>query len=280
MLRVLKGASTLWDEESLAKSKDALGIKLISLCQTYKMRCDQSGNYDKREYGIIKKATNGFMNDIHNLSIIIDMIEDIISPKDKRETIIGKNTLCLGVLLESYYTNLRSIFDFIPIIIKICLHEKEKSELPQKDSYNTLLKYVKNDNNKGKIPKELIEEIKKGEKIFNIIKSTRDSIIHKGDEAIIFRDGNEFSFAILKFSSEGQVNLIENILNTEDLKYPIIKYLSKLTNMVIEFLEELADIIYYVWCKKENEDINIWLSALEGICMPKFIGFLGWRNQE
>lgn len=274
----IKGTSTGWNNERLSKSKDVLGMNFISLCQTYKMRCEQSEITDERDYGIIKKAINGITNDIHNLSIIIDMMQNSIN-ESKKTNFLSKNYLYLGVLLENYYTNLRSIFDFIPNIMQICLNEKEKSGLPQSDSYNKLLKYVNNENNKGKLPKELIEQIKQGEKIFNIIKITRDSIIHKGDDPIIFQSENEFSFAILKLGVKGQENLIKNILNTEDLRYPIIKYLSKLTNMVIEFLEGLANTIYCIWCKKENEEINIWLSGLEGICIPVFIKFLGWLDE-
>lgn len=280
MLSVSRGTSILCNKCDLESRKDILYLKIISICETYKLKSTYNNDQEyKREIGKIKKAINGINHDIHNLATIIDMMENIYKNKEGNN-IYNKGYLYLGILLESYYTNLRSIFDFIPEIIKIGLDKNQIKSLPNTDSYNKLLKYTNNANNNGKLPEILIQNIRQGEHIFNIIKTTRDAIIHKGDEAILFIENEEVYFAILKLTDKGQVNLVENILGMEKLIYPLFEYIGKLTNMVFEYLELLADTVHYIWSENEGKEIPVALSVLNGSCIPNFIEFLSITSKE
>lgn len=274
MIKIIKGISSFWNPKDLQKDQDVLGLYIISACRTWEFDSKNKEELDERKKGKIIKSIRGLENDFYNLAGISNMINDIIENSDN-SIIRDKDFLYIGILIESYYTNLRSIFDFIPIIINICLNNKNSCNYPDFDSFNKLVKYCKNSNNKDKLPEKLIEKIKDGEVIFNIVKDTRDCIIHKGEDSIVHRIDTEYYFAILKGDITNRENILPDILNCEELYYPINEYLSRLTNQVITFIEELAHIICDIWFSSENKNSLIYC-ALEGSVIPHFVKFLKW----
>ncbi len=274
MIKIIKAISAFWDLKDLQTDKNTLGLHIISVCKTWELDNKDKNDLDERKKGRIIKSIRGLENDFFNLAVISNMINDII--ENRCNSIFrDKDSLYIGILIESYYTNLRSIFDFIPIIINICLNNKNSCNYPDLDSFNKLLKFCQNPNNKDKLPEKLIEKIKDGKDIFNIVKDTRDAIIHRGEDSIIYRTDSEYYFAILKGDIIDRENILPNILDSEELYYPINEYLSKLTNKVIIFIEELAHIICDIWFDSENKKSLIYC-ALEGTVIPNFVKFLGW----
>lgn len=274
MIKVIKGISAFWDLKDLQRDKNVLGLHIISVCKTWEVDNKYKKDLDERKKGRIIKSIQGLENDFFNLAVISNMINDIIENRDNF-IIKDKDSLYIGILIESYYTNLRSIFDFIPIIINICLNDENSCNYPDFDSFNKLLKFCKNSNNKNRLPEKLIEKIKDGEDIFKIVRDTRDGIIHRGEDSIVYRTDSGYNFAILKGDIVNQENILPNILDSEERDYPIIEYLSKLTNQVIKFIEELSYIIRDIWFSLENKRAMIYC-ALEGTVIPDFIKFLRW----
>jgi len=78
---VHKGTSMGWDYERWSTEKNVLSSLLISIINTWKINIDERKQQNEefedgylREIGKINHAFSGLQNDIHNLSIIIDMI--------------------------------------------------------------------------------------------------------------------------------------------------------------------------------------------------------------
>lgn len=282
MLKVYKGTSIGWNWEALSKDKNALGLKIISIYKTWEMEKKVGDGDITRDEGKIVKAYKGLANDIHNLAIIIDMMKAIIEKSKQDNDLKEKDFLYLNVLFESYFSNLRSLFDFTSLIIRMALSDESIKRLPSRyeDSFSRILKFAKNTNNKGILSDEVVKAILDSEDTFNIIREIRDLIIHKGDEAIIYKEEDGLTFAIIKFTNEGPTNVVKNILGVESERYPVFDYLSELTNRTISYIEELALAIYVNLCKIKNEEIHLQLAALQGICMPNFIKFLGWEVEE
>ncbi len=275
---VIKGTSVGWDIERFRSDKESLGLYIVSVLTTWQMKIESENRPLTRDEGKIKKAFYGMKNDIHNLAVIIDMMETI--SQDNNSRMQGKDSLYITVLLESYFTNLRSIFDFTTLIIRLTVEQENLKRLPTKneESFNKLLGFIKNVNNKGIYPQEICNIILNHEVTFNIIKDIRDLIIHKGDEPIIYSQNGSYEFSFRRLKVGDDQNIALNILNSDTSMYPLFDYLSKITNRMFSYLEDLTPPIYNYICKKEGKEVNLWLAALEGVCIFEFVDFLGWNK--
>lgn len=274
ILSVIKGTSIGWSVERLTEDRNALGLGILNIFSTWELKTKEQGYKVTREDGKILKAYSGLTNDIHNLSIIIDMMMQIINKSKVDKDLKSKDFLYINILLESYFTNLRSIFDFTAILIRIALTDENINKLPskQEDSFNRMLKYVKNENTKGIIQDEIINAMIQHEDTFSLIREIRDLIIHKGDETIIFREDDGFTFGLFRYEDVKAINKFDNILKIEKERYPLLKYLSEITNRVLLYLDDLAEAIYNCLYNEDKEPL--FLAALQGYCIPAFIQFL------
>lgn len=260
--------------ERLTEDRNALVLEILHIFSTWEFKIKRGGYEVTREDGKILKACSGLTNDIHNLSIIIDMMIQVINKSKVDKDLKSKDFLYLSVLLESYFTNLRSIFDFTAILIRLGLTDEKINKLPSKnrDSFNKIIEYVKNENNKGIIQEEIIDVMIKHEDTFNLIRDIRDLIIHKGDETIIFKEDDDFTFGLFRYEDGKIINKLSNILKIEKERYPLLKYLSEITNRVLDYLDDLARAIYNSLYNENKEPL--FLAALQGYCIPVFIQFL------
>lgn len=276
MSNSIKGTIMGYKYENWKQDKDILSSILISVMETWEWDC--FNHIDKkfssnlyREYGKIKNAHSGFMNDIHNLAIAWDMLESALNNKSLE---FGKKLLNITLLMEMYFTNLRSIYDFTSYFPKLLIEEKNLTHLPSKKegSVKELIKYFKKESAKEIISQEIIDVIIECEENLDNIRKIRDLIIHKGKELLLFFDNS--GEVKISFSNK---NLLPNILNEECQAYDLKKYLRKITNNTFEYIEKLGYAMYNEILKK-NTNYKIYLCALTGVCIPNFIEYLGWKD--
>jgi hypothetical protein len=106
------------------------------------------------------------------------------------------------------------------------------------------------------------------------IKTIRDSIIHKGKEAIIEISNNQVYFRIPKKSPYGEENCLPDILFLgNDKNFPLKKYLRTLTISLINYLENLGNTIGQEFYNKNNS-YRVEFAALVGICIKDFKGLI------
>ncbi|SFI42967.1 hypothetical protein SAMN05192551_1221 [Tindallia magadiensis] len=280
---VIKGTVVGCDHEHWKKDKNLLSSILISVMSTWEMNY-RSNRQNKemstnisREYGKIINAYLGFMNDIHNLAIIIDMIESNLNNTSLED---GKKLMYVTLLVEAYFTNLRSVYDFTSYFPKLIIEEKNLSQLPSKKegSIKELIKYFKKDCAKKIISQEVIDVFINCEKNLDNIRTIRDLIIHKGKEPILFiENSGEVKFSINTITKDGSVNLLPNILDEDSQIYDMKKYIIKITNNTFNYIEDLGHVMYQEFLKKDS-NYRVYLGGLTGLCMTNFIEFLGWNE--
>ena len=73
-------------------------------------------------------------------------------------------------------------------------------------------------------------------------------------------------------------NILPDILNCELENYPLLDYLKIITHRLIDYLENLGDILAFKLYNNSNGTYNLMLTSLTGICMKEFINFLYSRN--
>jgi len=289
MMIINKGSTAFWNPEHLKSADHALGDYLLSLFNTLKSernfenqkRRDEGlpGIVITRLEGLIDSYFNALYNEIHTLAVLIDMVY-YFSNKSDDDNIRHKDSLYIITLVESYFTSLRAIFDYISVVYRVALDEKYLPNIPSSDSFNDILKFVKKESAKDIIPNDIIELFLQYEDIFQNIKNIRDLIIHKGKEPIIYKDNNEYHFSLEVGSIFPYKNVAEDILRIEKNIYPLMPYLSKLTNSVLEFTSNLGIMLYKHLTQKRGQEIKIVFSAYEGVCIPGFIKFLAITNKN
>ncbi len=273
---VIKGTVLGHTYEKWRNDKDTLSSVLISVMSTWEMNNSFNNKISTnlmREYGKVVNAYSGFMNDIHNLAITLDMIESNLEDKSLD---FWKKLLYITLLVEVYFTNLRTIYDFTSYFPKVLIDEKNFSHLPSKKegSIKELIKFLKKENAKEVLSQEIIDVFINCESNLDDVRNIRDMIIHKGKEPILFID-NDDEVKISINSKENNINLLPNILNEQEQAYDLKKYLSKITNNLFDFIESLGEAMYQEFFKRDP-NYGIYLGELTGICITNFIEFLGW----
>ncbi|MFV8327924.1 hypothetical protein [Flavobacterium sp. ZS1P14] len=228
-----------------------------------------------REFGKIKSAIYGFTEDLHNLSINYCLFKEI----NETVHINGhKSNLYISVILENLFTNLRSIYDFLYHFVKIALTDKELKQYPVKDSINNLLTFSKKDNNKDKLPKNIIWVLNNIESDLNDIKQIRDNIIHKGKDFLLTRkEGILFMRVPIKEINSND-NLLPNILKTDDIDYNVNKYLNKIIKTTLKNIEDFGVVIYNE--VSSNSEIHFNLYSISNYCIDEFNEFLINKNSH
>lgn len=128
------------------------------------------------------------------------------------------------------------------------------------DSLNSLIEAVLNEKTNGKFPDELNRQLLIIKDEFLYVRSRRDSIIHNGEQISVMTDENGYHIEVWRESEKKIV--------------PLFQYLSDRTKAMFTFGEVIAQIIFDEY-SKEYGKVPLLLSALEGVCIPGFIKFLG-----
>ncbi|MCM3443346.1 hypothetical protein AB3Z07_27045 (plasmid) [Metabacillus halosaccharovorans] len=266
-----KGSSFGWAPEQLEKSKDALGLTLISVLTSIRKSWniepsvkEGDDTVSPKNKGLIIEAFEAMYHDLHGLSIQIDMIKHFFDHKNGITR--HRDFLFVTEVIEKYFANMRSIYDFMSKLLMLSVDQKLLGQI-NFDSLNSLITSVEKGKTKGKLTSDLEKALLEIKPSFHALRDIRDFIIHNGKQLKIMTDENEY--------------LIENFMKKEksDDYVPLLPYLSHITKEMLIFGEVIAHIIYEQYTKRYGE-VPYFLVALEGVCIPSFIDFLGLFESE
>lgn len=229
-----------------------------------------------RELGKINAAIEGYTGDLQNVSINYCLLNEILT---NPEITKAKRHLYSALVLENYFTNLRSLMDFICNMVRLSLTEKQLKVFPDIDSLNRLITFTKNENNAGKLPIELHNFLVNIYPVLTEIRTIRDLIIHKGKEILISRKGDEkFYIKIPKRGSSTNENMLPNILNTKDSEYELYSYIRQITKKVFKQTEDIGTIMLNDIIKKNKFSCTYY--GIVNQCLNEFNDFLLNLNEE
>ncbi|WP_459212403.1 hypothetical protein [Aquimarina rhabdastrellae] len=222
-----------------------------------------------RKFGKIKGGIYGFTNDLHNLSINYCLLKETLENVRIKE---HKADLYICLLLENYFTNIRSLYDFLFHFVKIALNDKQLKSYPEKDSLNKLINFSKKVNNKEKLPKRIQDFLLDIEPYLDEIKTIRDSIIHKGKEIILTRKEEEVYIRIPKTGLYSNDNILPNILNSKEVNFNMNRYIREITKSFFYYSELLGYILLIELFEKNEFKWNLY--SITNYCMEEFIEFM------
>lgn len=225
--------------------------------------------WKSREYGKIKAAIYGYTSDLHNLAINYCLLRETI---ENLEVDKHKTRLYASLLVENYFTNIRSLYDFLFHIIKICLTDSQLKSYPQKDSLNKLITFSKKTNNSEKLPLRIKHFLSDIEPYLDEIRIIRDAIIHKGKEIVITKKEEEIFIRIPKTGLYSKDTILPNILNSEEVDYNMKEYLRELTISLFKYSEDLGLILLSELFEKGSFKWGI--HSISNYCMDEFTEFM------
>lgn len=232
----------------------------------------------KKQYGEVKQALIALENDLHNLSIIYHQLLHF-----KYSSLeAGLKNLYFSSLTESYFTNVRSIYDHISCFPRIVLNELQLREKVAKvTSFNDLLGFCNNGNYRKRKKAEmvysqvLLASFEKCKYDFDNIKKIRDAIIHHGKEpAVSLNKGDKILFRIpIHVGNYYSKNLLPNVLGLEEAEYPLMDYIRNITVNLFVNMECIGNSIGNDYMNKSHSE-QLCLYGLIGICIKDFVSFL------
>lgn len=268
MMIVNKGMSIGWSYEDFEKDKSVLGVYLISVLDCI-LKPMQGDVYKLRpQYqGLVEEARIALAHDIHGLAILNDMLLFIF---DKPSDLQHKDFMYVMEIVEKYFMNLRSIYDFMSKVLRLAVEESNIGKMSF-DSLNSLMAFTeKNTKANELLPEDLILLLASIKSEFNLIKSIRDFIIHSGKQISLLKDQDGYKLG--PFNDDG---ILIEFLSGENGKYEyLIPYLSQRTENMLNFGEEIGRIIHREFIRMHGE-FPFMLCALEGVCIPSFVKLLG-----
>lgn len=227
-----------------------------------------------REIGKINAAIQAYTSDLQNISINYCLLNELLN---NPQISTAKRYLYSSLILENYFTNLRSLLDFISYIIRISLTEKQLKVVPDIDSLNSLISFTKKENNTGKLPLEIHNFLININPVLNEIRTIRDLIIHKGKEILISRKNDrKFYIKIPKKGFSDNDNMLPNILNSEDSEYELYSYLRQITKKVFKHIEDIGAVMLNDNIKHSKYSWTYY--AIVNPCLNEFNDFL--LNQD
>ncbi|MED2844412.1 hypothetical protein [Bacillus toyonensis] len=268
MLMVNKGTSIGWSQEELKANDNVLGLTIVSVLDCILDPIQSGVNSLRPDYqGLVKEARTAMVHDIHGLAILNDMIHFTF---EKHNDLVHKGFLYVIELIEKYFTNLRSIYDFMSKVLRLAVEEGRIGQIPF-DSLNNLIIYAETNPRASRyLPDDLITLLKDIKSEFHLVRGIRDFIIHNGKQISLLSDENGYKLG--SFDDTGALSEYTpgEVRKHEDL----IPYLSERTNRMLVFGEIIGEIIDREF-RRHQGDYPLLLCALEGECIPSFVRFLG-----
>ena len=141
---IIKGTVVGFTIEKWMNDLDLFSSTLVSIMNTWSgIEFSQVGEllqehhkFVKASYGEVKQGLIAMDNDIHNLSVCYNQIMRDLHDEQLEG---GMRSLFIGNLVESYFTNMRSIYDHGDISRMICTERYLKQGLLRSTSFNDLL---------------------------------------------------------------------------------------------------------------------------------------------
>lgn len=271
MLIVNKGTSIGWKLEDLEADDNVLGLLIVSVLDCILDPIEGEVNsLSPVNHGLVKEARTAMVHDIHGLAILNDMIHFIF---ERHVDLVPKDRLYIIELIEKYFTNLRSIYDFMCKILRLAVKEGRIGQIPF-DSLNNLITYAETKQRAiVNLPDDLIFLLKDIKSEFHLVRGIRDFIIHNGKQISLLT--NENGYKLGPFDNGGA--LADYTLGEERKHEDLIPYLSERTNRMLDFGESIAKIIDREF-RRNHGNYPLSLCALEGVCIPSFVKFLGLKS--
>ena len=225
--------------------------------------------WKKRKYGSIKASIYAFVSDLHGISITYCLLKEVI---ENKEIDIHKRDLFTEQLLEQYFTVLRSLYDHMTGIIKICLSDKFLKVFPEVDSLNKIITFSKKKVNEEKLPSRIKQFLANIEPDLIDIKKIRDSIIHKGKEILVRRNDSGLFIRMPKTGPYGNDTILPNVLSSNHYEYHMESYLRRITKTFFKNSENLGVIVLTEMLERENFSWS--LHSITNYCMEEFTDFI------
>ncbi len=208
---------------------------------------------------IVRDAYQGMYHDLHGLAILIDMVKVIF--ENKRSITLHKDFLYVQEIIEKYYTNLRSIYDFLANVLNLAVEPRLVGQLPF-NSFNDVINAIESGKLKEKLPEEAQRAILSVKSSFLHVRHMRDDIIHNGKQLLA------------PMTKDDGYYRIEDKGDGTQLQEPLLTYLSRLTVDLFHVADKLSEVIYNVHIERYGP-ISQQYVALVGVCIPTFVKFLG-----
>lgn len=268
MVIINKGTSFGWEKDELEANDSVLGLSLISVLNSIvnPLKSTTKG-LEPKYYGLVEEAKIALIHDIHGLSVLADMLKFTL---ERNEDLQHKNFLYVMELTEKYFTNIRSIYDFISKVLRLAVKKNVVGQISF-DSMNGILKYAStNSRAKEYLPKDMINLLIEIKSEFLLVREIRDLIIHSGKEITILHDKDGYKFG--PFNNSNRIAVDEHGVGA---KYEeLIPYLAERTNKMLIFGEDVAYIINREF-RINYYEYPLYRYALEGVCIFSFNSFLG-----
>lgn len=267
MFRVNKGTSRFWSAEALTASDEALGLLLLSVLDSILRPVHgEVHRLNDKYHGLVEEAHIALSNDIHGLAILQDMIT--FTYENKHQLLRHKDFLYSLELIEKYFTNLRSIYDFMSKVLRLSVEERRIGQIPF-DSLNDMIAFSETKRGQECLSKQLVELLKGIKAEFHLIRNMRDFIVHHGKQITLLTDDNGYKLG--PFDSTG--NLAEFVPGEERKYEALMPYLAERTQCMLSFGDEIGNIIFNEF-QNQHGKFPFSYSAIEGECIPSFIRFL------
>ena len=225
--------------------------------------------WKNRKYGSIRASIYAFVSDLHGISITYSLLKEVI---ENEEIDIHKRNLFAEQLLEQYFTVIRSLYDHMAGIIRICLSDKSLKVFPEVDSLNKIISFSKKETNEEKLPMRIKQFLVSVESDLIDIKKIRDSIVHKGKEILVRRNENGLFIRIPKTGPYGDDTILPDVLSFNHFEYPMESYLRQITKTFFKNSEDLGVIVLTEMLERENFSWS--LHSITNYCMDEFTDFI------
>lgn len=277
----IKGTVIGFDYEKWQNDPDSLASWLICILETWQSsKFQASGEFliehqedVRKKHGEVRGAIQAFTNDVHSLSICYHQMLYVLEDKTPE---IGLKTLYLSNLVESYITNIRTIYDLMAVFARIVVGQEHlKLRAVSTDSLSDLLKTLAN---KGQWSIDIFSEpvvsvYKNMRESLEMIREIRNSIIHDGKEPIVTIKSGVAYFRIPKNINSPYETSLPDLLNLNTTDFPLFPYLQHITRDLLSHMDNLGTAIGNEAYLKDN-NYKCELPVLIGICIPEFMKFI------
>jgi hypothetical protein len=214
---------------------------------------------DDEYRGLVKEAHNAMYHDLHGLATHIDLIKLIYDQRNYQTR--HKDILYIQELTEKYLFNLRSIYDFLAKVMRLAVDPKKQGQI-NLNSFNDLITKIENNKVGDKIPEAAQKSILDVKTQFMNVKDFRDKLVHNGKLVFIMLKDGEY--------------WIGNLVNDrgQEISLPLFDYLKSITIEMMNVADDLAIVIYEEY-RSRYGDTPLFYTALDGVCIPSFVEFLG-----
>ena len=235
----------------------------------------EHSEHARKRYGETRQALIALSNDIHTLANCYQLFQ-----QSARDGQINNRLRALNYAshAETYFSNIRSIYDHLATFPRIILADKHfKSRAACPESMNDLIKFC----NRVPIPTEVYPE-----EVINVInlmasnleniRLIRNAIQHDGKEPVIsFEiDGSPTIKIPAKIGNFTSPNMLPDLLDLKDKPYPLFEYLREMTLRLLDDMECLGDVLLGPFVDQLTESRKLMLFGLTGYCMEDFLRFL------